>query len=59
MDSFDHKPELEKRDGQPLPGEENMVTFQGKNGPLMRVVDACTLKGAGFKKVSFAPPPSS
>ncbi len=30
-----------------------------KNGPLLRVVDACTLKGAGFKKVSFAPPPSS
>jgi biopolymer transport protein ExbD len=25
--------------------------------PLLRVVDACTLKGAGYKKVSFAPPP--
>lgn len=36
MDLWDHKPELEKRDGQPLPGEENMVSFQGKNGPLMR-----------------------
>jgi biopolymer transport protein ExbD len=29
-----------------------------KNGRLLKVVDACTLKGAGFKKVSFAPPPS-
>jgi hypothetical protein len=36
LDSWDYKPELEKRDGQALPGEENMVTFQGKNGPLMR-----------------------
>ncbi len=27
---------LEKYDGQPLPGEENFVSFQGKNGPLMR-----------------------
>ena len=36
MDLWDHKPMLEKMDGQPLPGEENMVSFQGKNGPLMR-----------------------
>ena len=27
---------LEKYDGQPLFGEENFVSFQGKNGPLMR-----------------------
>jgi hypothetical protein len=36
VDLWEHKPELEKRDGQPLPGEENMVSFQGKNGPLMK-----------------------
>lgn len=36
LDSFDYKPELERRDGQALPGEENMVSFQGKNGPLMK-----------------------
>ena len=36
MDLWEHKPMLEKYDGQPLPGEEDMVTFQGKNGPLMR-----------------------
>ncbi len=35
IDLWDHKPELEKRHGQPLPGEENVVTFQGKNGNLM------------------------
>lgn len=36
MDLWEHKPMLEKMDGKPLPGEENMVSFQGKNGPLMR-----------------------
>ena len=36
IDLWEHKPMLEKLDGQPLPGEENIVSFQGKNGPLMR-----------------------
>ncbi|HEX3133227.1 MAG TPA: DUF1501 domain-containing protein [Planctomycetota bacterium] len=36
IDLWDYKPELFKRSGQPLPGEENFVTFQGKNGNLMR-----------------------
>lgn len=36
VDLWDYKPELFKRTGQPLPGEENLVTFQGKNGNLMR-----------------------
>lgn len=36
MDLWEHKPALEKLHGQPLPGEENMVSFQGKNGNLMR-----------------------
>lgn len=36
IDLWDHKPELERRHGQPLPGEENLVSFQGKNGNLMR-----------------------
>lgn len=36
MDLWEHKPMLEKMDGKPLPGEENLVSFQGKNGPLMR-----------------------
>jgi len=35
MDLWDYKPELEKRDGQPLPGPAE-ISFQGKNGPLMR-----------------------
>jgi len=36
MDLWEHKPMLEKRHGEPLPGEEDMVSFQGKNGPLMK-----------------------
>lgn len=36
VDLWDYKPELEKRDGQPLPGGENMLSFQGKNGNLMK-----------------------
>lgn len=35
MDLWEYKPALEKHEGQPLPGEENMVSFQGKNGSLM------------------------
>jgi len=36
MDLWDYKPTLDRLDGTPLPGEENMVSFQGKNGNLMK-----------------------
>lgn len=36
LDLWDYKPELEKRSGQPLPGGDKDVTFQGANGNLMR-----------------------
>jgi len=36
LDLWDYKPELIKRSGQPLPGEENFSSFQGKNGNLMQ-----------------------
>ncbi len=35
IDTFDHKPEIEKRSGQPMPGGEKEVSFQGANGNLM------------------------
>lgn len=35
LDLWDYKPELFKQAGKPLPGEENLVSFQGKNGNLM------------------------
>jgi len=34
IDTFDHKPELIKRAGQPLPGSDKLITFQGENGDL-------------------------
>ncbi len=34
VDTFDYKPELIKRHGQPLPGAEGLVTFQGAQGNL-------------------------
>ncbi|MBL9124041.1 MAG: DUF1501 domain-containing protein [Planctomycetaceae bacterium] len=36
IDLWEHKPALAKYHGQPLPGEENLVSFQGKNGNLMQ-----------------------
>lgn len=36
LDLWEHKPALEKYQGQPLPGEEAFVSFQGKNGNLMQ-----------------------
>ena len=36
IDLWEHKPSLEKYDDKPLPGEENFVSFQGKNGNLMK-----------------------
>lgn len=34
LDTWDYKPELIKRHGQPLPGGDDLITFQGKNGNL-------------------------
>jgi hypothetical protein len=36
LDTWDYKPELLKRHGQPLPGGEKLRTFQGENGNLAR-----------------------
>ncbi len=36
VDLWEHKPSLEKHHGNPLPGAENFVSFQGKNGNLMQ-----------------------
>jgi hypothetical protein len=34
VDTFDYKPELVRRDGQPMPGAQGLVTFQGEQGNL-------------------------
>jgi hypothetical protein len=36
LDTYDYKPELIRRHGQPLPGGERLLTFQGENGNLTR-----------------------
>jgi Protein of unknown function (DUF1501) len=36
IDTFDYKPELIKRHGEPLPGADELVTFQGKQGNLTK-----------------------
>jgi len=36
IDLWDYKPALAKYHGKPLPGEENLLSFQGKNGNLMQ-----------------------
>ncbi len=34
VDTWDYKPELIKRHGQPMPGIDKLITFQGENGNL-------------------------
>ncbi len=36
LDSWDYKPELIRRHGEPLPGQENLITFQGEQGSLTK-----------------------
>ena len=36
LDTFDYKPELVKRHGQPMPGSEKLITFQGAQGNLTK-----------------------
>ncbi|MEZ5401803.1 MAG: DUF1501 domain-containing protein [Bryobacteraceae bacterium] len=35
VDTWDYKPELQRRSGEPMPGGEKEVTFQGPNGNLL------------------------
>jgi uncharacterized protein (DUF1501 family) len=52
VDTFDYKPELVRRDGQPLPGVEKLVTFQGENGSLARPLYAFRPRGRCGKMTS-------
>lgn len=36
LDTWDYKPELWKRHGEPMPGAESLITFQGEQGALTR-----------------------
>lgn len=52
MDLWEHKPALEKWHGKPLPGEEDLVSFQGKNGNLMKSPWPFLPAGESGKKIS-------
>ncbi len=52
VDTFDYKPELIKRHGQPLPGAENLVTFQGQQGMLTKSAWEFKPRGDSGKMIS-------
>ncbi len=52
IDTFDYKPELIKRHGQPLPGGDKLITFQGEQGNLTKSPWAFRPYGQTGKMVS-------
>lgn len=52
VDTFDYKPELIRRHGQPMPGGEKLVTFQGEQGNLNRSPWEFRPRGRSGKMVS-------
>ncbi|MCU0876011.1 MAG: DUF1501 domain-containing protein [Pirellulaceae bacterium] len=52
LDLWEHKPALEKHHGQPLPGVDNFVSFQGKNGNLMKSPWPFVASGESGKMIS-------
>ena len=52
LDTWDYKPELIKRHGEKLPGNEKLVTFQGAQGALTKSPYAFKPRGQSGKHVS-------
>ncbi|HEY1381846.1 MAG TPA: DUF1501 domain-containing protein [Gemmataceae bacterium] len=52
VDTFDYKPELVKRHGQPLPGADKLITFQGAQGNLAAPLWPFKPRGQSGKMVS-------
>jgi hypothetical protein len=52
IDTFDYKPELVKRAGQPLPGGDKLITFQGENGNLAAPLWPFKPRGQSGKMIS-------
>lgn len=52
VDLWEHKPELSKWNGKPLPGEEGFSSFQGKNGNLMKSPWEFVPAGESGKQIS-------
>lgn len=52
LDTFDYKPELIRRHGQPMPGADDLVTFQGSQGNLTKSPWRFRPRGESGKMVS-------
>ena len=52
LDTFDYKPELIKRHGQPMPGSEKLITFQGSQGNLTQSPWEFKPRGESGKMIS-------
>ncbi len=52
LDTWDYKPELIKRHGQPMPGADKLVTFQGENGNLVKSPWEFKPRGKSGKMIS-------
>src|SRR5436309_9392060 len=52
LDTWDYKPELLRRHGQPLPGVDKLITFQGENGNLARSPWTFRPRGESGKMIS-------
>jgi hypothetical protein len=52
VDTWDYKPELIKRHGQPMPGGDKLITFQGENGDLARPLWDFRPRGQSGKMIS-------
>ena len=52
MDLWEHKTALDKWHGTPMPGAENFLSFQGRNGNLMKSPWPFAAAGQSGKKIS-------
>jgi len=52
LDTFDYKPELIRRHGQPMPGSDKLITFQGEQGALTRSPWEFRPRGQSGKMIS-------
>lgn len=52
LDTFDYKPELIRRHGQPMPGSEDLITFQGEQGALTKSPWEFKPRGQSGKMIS-------
>ena len=52
LDTWDYKPELIKRNGEPMPGANKLITFQGENGNLVKSPWEFKPRGQSGKMIS-------